>query len=75
MNNVIQAGTSVSWKWANGEAHGKVIEILHRSVAWTLTGDAITRDGTDENPTYLIRQMDGRRVLKQRYEIEVNSEC
>ncbi|MFC4784593.1 DUF2945 domain-containing protein [Nocardioides sp. MAHUQ-72] len=66
----IRTGSEVSWSWGNGTASGKVVEIHHEKVTRTLQGSEITRDGSDDDPAYVIEQSDGARVLKLRSEVE-----
>ncbi|MBB6628137.1 DUF2945 domain-containing protein [Nocardioides sp. KIGAM211] len=66
----IREGTEVSWSWGNGSATGKVTEIHRESVTRTIKGSEITRNGSDDDPAYLIEQDDGAKVLKLRSEVE-----
>lgn len=72
MSQIIREGTPVAWQWGNGYGEGKVIEIFKHEVTRMLEGNEVTRNGTDDNPAYLIEQEDGSRVLKLRSEIEIN---
>lgn len=62
-------GAKVSWKWGQGIAHGKVLEVFDRRVSRTIKGKRIVRNGTPENPAVLIEQDDGDRVLKRASEL------
>ena len=66
----IRKGTEVSWKWGSSTASGKVTEIHREKVSRTSKGSQITRDGTDDDPAYVIEQEDGTTVLKLRSEVE-----
>ena len=66
----IREGSTVRWKWSGSTASGRVIEIHRSRVTRTLSGSEITRNGSDEDPAYLIEQDDGARVLKLRSEVE-----
>jgi hypothetical protein len=66
----IRRGTEVSWSWGNGTGTGRVVEIHQEKVTRTLGGSEITRNGSDEDPAYVIEQEDGARVLKLRSEVE-----
>lgn len=70
MSNTYQTNTKVSWPWGDGTAEGYVREIFRESVTRTLKGTEVTRDGSDEDPAYLIEQADGDRVLKLHSELE-----
>lgn len=66
----IREGSEVSWSWSGSTATGKVVEIHRERVSRTLGGSEITRNGSDDDPAYLIEQEDGSRVLKLRSEVE-----
>jgi hypothetical protein len=59
----------VSWSWGNGTAAGTVVEVHHAKVTRTIKGSEITRNGTDDDPAYVIEQEDGSTVLKLRSEV------
>jgi hypothetical protein len=66
----IREGTEVSWKWGGSTASGTVSEIHRGKVTRTSKGSEITRNGSDEDPAYVIEQEDGTVVLKLRSEVE-----
>ena len=66
----IREGTEVTWKWGSSTASGKVTEIHRSKVTRTSKGSEITRDGSEDNPAYVIEQEDGTTVLKLRSEVE-----
>lgn len=68
----IRTGTEVSWSWGTGTATGTVVEIHREKVTRTIKGSTITRNGSDEDPAYLIEQEDGGRVLKLRSEVSAS---
>jgi hypothetical protein len=65
----IRKGTTVSWSWGNGTAEGTVVEVHHAKVTRTIKGSEITRNGTEDDPAYVIEQEDGSTVLKLRSEV------
>ncbi|MBK1828508.1 DUF2945 domain-containing protein [Haloferula rosea] len=67
---MIREGTNVSWSWGNGTAKGEVTEVFHEKVTRTIDGNEVTRDASEEEPAYLIRQDDGAQVLKSASEVE-----
>ena len=67
---MIRQGTQVSWKWGSSTAEGKVAEVHHDKVTRTTKGEAVTRNGTDDDPAYVIEQEDGTVVLKLRSELQ-----
>ena len=66
----IRTGTVVTWKWGASHATGKVTEVHHEKVTRTTKGSEITRNGSDDDPAYVIEQEDGTTVLKLRSEVE-----
>ena len=65
----IRTGSPVSWDWGNGTAEGKVQEIYREEVTKEIKGNKVTRNGTQDNPAYLIEQEDNTKVLKLRSEL------
>ncbi len=68
--NSFQSDQYVQWDWGNGTAKGQIAERFEREVTRTLQGSEITRNGSEDNPAYLIKQDDGAKVLKLGSEIE-----
>jgi hypothetical protein len=66
----IRKGTEVSWKWGSSTASGKVSETHHDKVTRKSKGSEITRNGTKDDPAYVIEQEDGTVVLKLRSELQ-----
>jgi hypothetical protein len=66
----IRTGTTVKWKWGGSWAEGKVSEVHHDKVTRTTKGEEITRNGSDDDPAYVIEQEDGTTVLKLASEVE-----
>ncbi|MGC1479472.1 MAG: DUF2945 domain-containing protein [Chthoniobacterales bacterium] len=66
---MIQTGTKVKWTWGNGSAQGKVTEIHHEKVTRKTKGSEITRNGSQDDPAYVIEQDDGTVVLKLQSEV------
>lgn len=68
--NSYQTDQYVKWNWGDGTAKGQIKERFEREVKRTLKGNEVTRDGSEENPAYLIKQEDGDEVLKLGSELE-----
>ena len=64
-SNSYQTDQYVEWEWGNGTASGQIKERFEREVTRTLKGSEVTKDGTEDNPAYLIKQEDGDEVLKR----------
>lgn len=62
--------TKVKWSWGNGEATGKVREVHHKKFSKKIKGSEITRNGTEDNPAYLLEQEDGDEIIKLHSELE-----
>lgn len=69
MSNSYRKGASVHWNWGNGTATGRIAERFERRVQRTLKGAKVVKNGTADNPAYLIEQADGGRVLKRGSEL------
>jgi len=65
-------GAAVRWNWGGNQAHGKVVERFDRRVQRTIKGEKIVRNGSRENPAYLVEQADGGRVLKLESELDAD---
>ena len=65
----LRKGSTVSWKWGQGVAEGTVTEVHHDKVTRTVKGSEISRNGSDDDPAYVIEQEDGTTVLKLRSEL------
>ena len=59
-----RVGSDVSWSWGSGTAEGKTIERFEKRVQRTLKGAKVVKNGSADNPAFLIEQEDGARVLK-----------
>jgi hypothetical protein len=66
----MRKGEKVKWNWGNGTGEGKIVEVFHERVERKIKGEEIVRNGSKENPAYLIEQDDGDRVLKLQSELE-----
>jgi len=69
MSNKFREGQKVKWNWGNGEGTGKVEERFERRVHRTFKGSKIVKNGTEDNPAYVIEQEDGDKVLKRGSEL------
>ena len=64
MANGFKVGQKVSWQWSGSKAEGRVAERFERRVQRTLKGSKIVRNGTKDDPAYLVEQEDGAKALK-----------
>ena len=65
MLNSFRSGQRVRWNWGSGTAEGRVTEKFERRVQRTIKGTRVVKNGTAENPAYLIEQEGGGKVLKR----------
>lgn len=69
MSEAYQTNTKVEWDWGEGTAEGYVREIFRETITRTMDGSEVTRNGSDDDPAYLIEQQDGDEVLKLHSEV------
>lgn len=65
-------GQAVRWNWSGGSASGKVAERFERRVQRTIKGSKIVRNGSADDPAYLVEQDDGDRALKLGSELDAD---
>lgn len=57
-------GGKASWKWGSGTAQGTITDRYERRVQRTIKGAKVVKNGSPDNPAFLIKQDDGDLVLK-----------
>ncbi|WP_104480828.1 DUF2945 domain-containing protein [Actinokineospora auranticolor] len=62
-------GTRVMWKWGTHWAEAVVVSSHDEPVRRMLKGSLITRNGTADNPAYVLEQDNGTHVLKLHSEL------
>jgi hypothetical protein len=62
-------GDHVSWKWGSGTADATVDEAFERRVQRTFKGTKVVKNGTKDNPAYVVSQEDGAKALKLHSEL------
>ncbi|MBY6015620.1 DUF2945 domain-containing protein [Qipengyuania gaetbuli] len=72
-SNSFRTDQYVQWNWGSGTAKGQIKERFEREVTRTLKGSEVTRDGSEDNPAYLIKQEDGDEVLKLGSELQAQA--
>ncbi|MBA3967950.1 MAG: DUF2945 domain-containing protein [Nitrospirales bacterium] len=73
MNEAYQTNTKVQWDWGDGTAEGYIREVFREKITKKIKGTKVTRNGSDDDPAYLIEQQDGDKVLKLHSEIRKSS--
>ena len=66
----MRKGTSVSWKYGTGTATGKIESVHKEPVTRTIKGAEIHRNGSADDPAFVIVQENGSRVLKLKREVK-----
>ena len=66
----MRKGTPVSWKYGTGTATGKIESVHKEPVTRTIKGAEIHRNGSADDPAFVIVQENGSRVLKLRSEVK-----
>jgi hypothetical protein len=69
-NTAFKVGARVQWSWMGRKVKGTVQKIYTKPVSKILREFEFKRNGSDENPAYLIRTMAGSDVLKGHTELE-----
>ena len=73
-SNSFQTNQYVEWDWGNGKGKGQIKERFEKEVTRKLQGSEVTKDGTEDNPAYLIKQEDGDEVLKRGSELSAQND-
>lgn len=63
-------GSRVAWNWGNGRPEAKVVDHATDRIERTIKGTVQSRNGTEDNPAYVLEQSDGQTVLKLHSELE-----
>ena len=64
MSNSYRKDQYVEWEWGKGTGTGQITERFERKVTRTLKDSEVTRNGSENDPAYLIKQEGGDEVLK-----------
>lgn len=70
MTQKYATGTKVAWNWGNGTPTGTVVESATDRIEKTINGKKQSRNGTDDNPAYVLEQDNGQNVLKLHSELK-----
>jgi Hypervirulence associated proteins TUDOR domain len=62
-------GAEVEWTWGGGKGRAKVEEVFTGKVTRTIKGTQVTRNASEDEPAYMLRQDDGARVIKSHSEL------
>lgn len=64
MNNQYKPGDLVEWRWYSYLIEGRVEEVFFERTIRKIKGTEITRNGSEQNPAYLVRSDAGNLALK-----------
>lgn len=67
----ISIGTAVKWKWLGRMIGGTIKEVYFMPISKVIKGKTIKRNGSPENPAYLVESAAGNLALKLESEIQV----
>ncbi|MEM7689900.1 MAG: DUF2945 domain-containing protein [Pseudomonadota bacterium] len=62
-------GTKVQWDWGNGTASGTVAAVYTQKRTLEIDGTQVTREASEDCPSYKIEQADGQEVFKSHSEV------
>lgn len=57
-------GEPIQWRWLGNTIDGVVLEVFTESVIREIKGKKIKRNGSVENPAYLVKSTAGNEALK-----------
>ena len=66
----MRKGTQVTWKYGTGTAAGKIESVHKEAVTRTIKGSEIHRNGSADDPAFVIVQDNGNKVLKLQSEVK-----
>lgn len=69
-SKLFAVGTKIQWKWYGSQISGDVVEIHLKPISKEIKGKTIKRNGSSENPAYLVRSAAGNFALKLHSELQ-----
>lgn len=73
-SNKFAVGAAVQWKWLGRAILGTIQEVYLEPITKTIKGKAIKRNGSAENPAYVVESESGNLALKLHTELELRTE-
>ncbi len=71
-NKTFKIKAQVYWKWLGRKIQGHIVEVYFEPVTKTIKGKNIKRNGSQDNPAYLVQAESGNIALKLHTEIFAN---
>lgn len=68
---VFKIGTPIKWKWLGRSILGQVVEVHFIRFTKLIKEKNITRNGTKDNPAYLVQSQAGNLAIKLQSELEL----
>lgn len=66
----VKKGDQVEWNYGKGQGTGTVAEVHKEDVSRKVQGTTVKRKGSDEEPALVIKQDNGKKVVKSASEVE-----
>ncbi|MEM9989675.1 MAG: DUF2945 domain-containing protein [Pseudomonadota bacterium] len=63
-------GTEVEWNWSFGSAKGTIQKVYTQKRTLKIKGSEVTREASEDCPSYRIEQEDGDEVFKSHSEVK-----
>lgn len=57
-------GSSIQWRWLGNTIEGVVLDVFTQPTVREIKGKKIKRNGSQENPAYLVKSVAGNEALK-----------
>lgn len=70
MPALFRKNSKVYWKWLGKNIEGVVLATYFEPVTKELKGKKIKRNGSDQNPAYLVQSLAGNQALKLQSELQ-----
>lgn len=68
-----KVGSQVQWKWLGKTIMGQVVEVHKEKVTQVIKEKKIVRNGSPDNPAYLVKSEAGNLALKLSTELEIST--
>ena len=63
-------GDKVEWSWGNGTGTGTIKKVYTQKRTLKIDGTEVTKDASEDSPSYRIEQEDGDEVFKSHSEVK-----
>ncbi len=69
----MKKGDKVHWNWGKSQAEGKIVEKSEKTIEKKIKGTVVKRKASKEEPSYVIKQVNGNEVIKSESELKKGS--